>query len=381
MVHRDIKPENILMAQAGDSYTPKIADFGIVATKESSRSHTTTGSSLLTPQYAAPEQWRGMRGADLDGRTDLYALGGVLFEMLTGQTVFEAENYEGWAEEHRNTPPHAPSSLRPELRNWQGLDGLVLRLLAKDREQRPRDVAEFLSWLGAVHYVAPQPRRATEVEPRPGRAQTIVETHPAKVESVEPVMLDPAVQEPAALEPPKTDEAHPQKRFPFVGETIIAAVVLIVIFFSWEGSRDRNPGPVIDSSTQGQVAGQPEKANSEAAQLDTSLLEEQAETLLKQNEYQQAAPLFDQACTGGNATACANLGSLYANGQGVAANHVTAAEFFDKACNGGFETACIKLSNAYLAGDGVVTDKDKANDLLKKACTLGDTTPCNATKN
>lgn len=55
LVHRDIKRENILMARVGDAYTPKIADFGIVATKESSRAHTATGSSLLTPPYAAPE--------------------------------------------------------------------------------------------------------------------------------------------------------------------------------------------------------------------------------------------------------------------------------------------------------------------------------------
>jgi len=145
LVHRDIKPENILLARVGVGFIPKIADFGIVATKESSVTHTRTGSSLLTPPYAAPEQWRGTRAAELDGRTDLYALGGVLFEMLTGQTVFAAESYEGWAEEHRNTPPRPPSKLRPELANWRGLDALVVRLLAKDREDRPRDVAEVLS--------------------------------------------------------------------------------------------------------------------------------------------------------------------------------------------------------------------------------------------
>jgi WD40 repeat protein len=165
MVHRDIKPENILMACEGDSWVPKIADFGIVATKESSTTRTRTGSgSLLTWAYAAPEQWRGMRSTELDGRTDLYALGGVLFEMLTGQTVFDADSYEGWAEQHKNSAPRAPSSVRPELSNWKGLDELVLRLLAKDRELRHSDTAELLSLLDTVGYLPEVKRLETSFD-------------------------------------------------------------------------------------------------------------------------------------------------------------------------------------------------------------------------
>ena len=154
MVHRDIKPENILMARDGDTWVPKIADFGIVATRELSQ-HTQTGSLLLTPFYAAPEQWLGTRASELDGRTDLYALGGVLYEMLTGRKVFDAENYHGWAQQHLNALPQPPSDLRPDLANWPGLDALVLRLLAKNREQRPKDVAELIRLLDAVVFVSP----------------------------------------------------------------------------------------------------------------------------------------------------------------------------------------------------------------------------------
>jgi len=171
MVHRDIKPENILMARSGESWTPKIADFGIVATKENSSLYTRTGGTMLTMAYAAPEQWSGMRAADLDGRTDLYAFGGVLFEMLAGRTVFDAESYEGWAEQHKNGAPMPPSSLRPELADWQGLDALVLRLLAKDREQRPEDVAELRRLLDGVAYLPPATRRVTQPELR--RATTL----------------------------------------------------------------------------------------------------------------------------------------------------------------------------------------------------------------
>ena len=151
IIHRDIKPENILMAHEGDLWVPKIVDFGIVATKESSQ-QTRTGSMLLTMAYAAPEQWIGTRAADLDGRTDLYALGGLLFEMVVGHTVFEAENYHGWAQKHLHMAPVAPSTYRHDLAKWRGLDSLVLRLLAKELNQRPQNVTEVLALLSAIAY-------------------------------------------------------------------------------------------------------------------------------------------------------------------------------------------------------------------------------------
>jgi serine/threonine protein kinase/Tol biopolymer transport system component len=163
VVHRDIKPENILMARDGALWIPKIVDFGIVATKESGN-QTRTGSMLLTMAYAAPEQWMGTRAAELDGRTDLYALGGVFFEMLTGRTAFDAESYHEWAQKHMNAAPPAPSSLRPDLAQWKGLDALVQRMLAKDINERPRDVAELLMLLSAITYdaSAAPPRATTE---------------------------------------------------------------------------------------------------------------------------------------------------------------------------------------------------------------------------
>ncbi|MGB8259390.1 MAG: serine/threonine-protein kinase [Terracidiphilus sp.] len=169
MVHRDIKPENILMAHEGDVWVPKIADFGIVAVKEGSTAYTRTGGTLLTMAYAAPEQWRGMKAADLDGRTDIYALGGVLHEMLTGQTVFEAESYEGWSFQHQKATLRPPSSLRPELAEWKGLDALVLRMLAKERDQRPADVAELLGLMDTVLLRPAREGRGPVPRPSPGK--------------------------------------------------------------------------------------------------------------------------------------------------------------------------------------------------------------------
>jgi tRNA A-37 threonylcarbamoyl transferase component Bud32 len=160
IIHRDVKPENILLAGGeGKPETSKLLDFGIAAMKESVTVASRTHGLMLTPPYAAPEQWKGMVSEDLDGRTDLYALGGVLYEMLTGQTCFHAPNTEGWMYQHLHQQPPPPSQLRPELSEWRGLDALVLRLLAKERERRPRNVAELLGMLDEVKYAAPIMRR------------------------------------------------------------------------------------------------------------------------------------------------------------------------------------------------------------------------------
>ena len=350
LVHLDIKPENILMARVGASYTPKIADFGIVATKENSTTRTRTGFSLLTPPYAAPEQWRGIRAAELDGRTDLYSLGGVLFEMLTGETVFSAENFEGWFVQHLETAPRAPSSLRPKLAHWKGLDELVLRLLSKDRDQRPRDVTELLDLLAAVRYVAPQARRAAPAVPQPARPRTII---------------DPALAAPATTQPVAGPEEKPtRKRFFWVGEAVIVAVVLMVVFISWQQGRERpsSPGPVIDSATQDQ---------SVAAQPDMSATELQAETLFKQKQYGEAAPLFELACTGGEMKGCNGLGLLRREGHGLAKSYPQAVALFTKACDGGNMEACFHLGQAYEIPQGVKENLAHAHSLYAKACDGG----------
>jgi WD40 repeat protein/serine/threonine protein kinase len=215
LVHRDIKPENILMARDGDTWIPKIADFGIVATRETSRL-TQVGTALLTPFFAAPEQWLGTPAAELDGRTDFYALGGLLFELLTGESVFHAENYQGWAQKHLNAPPRPPSSVRPELVNWVGLDDLVLQLMSKDRRERPKDVPDVLNLLDAIVY---QP---------PGSKPVALPSNPAPsapaASAPDPPQAAP-VPEPATpvASPPARRTTDPSKVIPFPEPERLAA--------------------------------------------------------------------------------------------------------------------------------------------------------------
>jgi formylglycine-generating enzyme required for sulfatase activity/tRNA A-37 threonylcarbamoyl transferase component Bud32 len=137
IIHRDIKPENILIANVHtDAETPKLLDFGIAAMQDSSMDRNRTQGPLYTPAYAAPEQLKGMPAEQMDGRADLYALGGVLYEMLTGDACTD--------------PRIPPSRLRPELVQWKGLDSAVLHLLVNERSERPQNVDAFLLELDAV---------------------------------------------------------------------------------------------------------------------------------------------------------------------------------------------------------------------------------------
>jgi serine/threonine-protein kinase len=166
VIHRDIKPENILLAKKpGKPEVPKILDFGIAAMKESATAVSHTRGLMLTPEYASPEQWKGTPAGQLDGRVDLYALGGVLYEMLTGRTSFHAHNTEGWLYQHLQVAPEAPSKVRPDLAGWNGLDELVLRLLEKDCDRRTASAEQFVRELDAV---------------RSGKTQVLVE-HPQTI--------------------------------------------------------------------------------------------------------------------------------------------------------------------------------------------------------
>jgi len=129
-VHRDVKPENILFREDGSAV---LTDFGIARAIGSGTRMTATGLSIGTPHYMSPEQ---ARGEEVDGRSDLYALGVVLFEMLTGQVPFDATDSLAIGIMHLQAPiPEFPE----HLKQYQPiLDGL----LAKELEDRyPRGEA------------------------------------------------------------------------------------------------------------------------------------------------------------------------------------------------------------------------------------------------
>jgi serine/threonine-protein kinase len=134
ITHRDLKPDNIfLVAEKDGTYSPRILDFGVAKLLDDESAHkTATGAAIGTPSYMAPEQ---CRGRPIDHRADVYALGVVIHEVLTGQRLFPAETSMEVLFKHVSEPPPAMSSVCPELP--AELDAPVLAMLAKSPAQRP----------------------------------------------------------------------------------------------------------------------------------------------------------------------------------------------------------------------------------------------------
>jgi serine/threonine-protein kinase len=134
LVHRDIKPHNIIINSRGQV---KVTDFGIALAGSSSRL-TETGSIIGTAQYLSPEQ---ARGSAVEQGSDLYSLGVVLYEMLTGKVPFEGENPVAIALKHLSDVPVPPQALVPEIPD--NLNNVVLKALAKDPADRYTSAEEF----------------------------------------------------------------------------------------------------------------------------------------------------------------------------------------------------------------------------------------------
>src|SRR5579862_439676 len=147
LVHRDIKPENIvLVAQRDGPPIAKILDFGISRLREETsgaKGLTQTGMVIGTPEYMSPEQALGKRGDEIDGRSDLYSLGVVMYRMLTGELPFKAETTVEMILQHLRTPPVPPHLAKPELAIPEAVSAVVMKALEKDRDKRFATGAEM----------------------------------------------------------------------------------------------------------------------------------------------------------------------------------------------------------------------------------------------
>src|SRR5262249_49500067 len=132
--HRDLKPDNIfLVTEKGGGHFPKVLDFGVAKLMSDEMAHrTATGVAIGTPSYMAPEQ---CRGKSVDHRADIYALGVVIHEMLTGARLFHADSAMDVLMMHVGEPPRPMSEVCPDVPGE--LDAPVLSMLAKQPRQRP----------------------------------------------------------------------------------------------------------------------------------------------------------------------------------------------------------------------------------------------------
>jgi len=174
IIHRDLKPENVMVEpRREEADFVKVLDFGIAKISDPGPNEaklTQQGLVCGTPEYMSPEQ---SSGRELDARSDLYSMGVILYQMLTGDLPFQANTPLGYLTAHLNQAPQPPSQKRPDLTFSPALEALVMRALSKRREERSASAEEMRASLLACAAPAskPAPPPAPERTSPPGNVK------------------------------------------------------------------------------------------------------------------------------------------------------------------------------------------------------------------
>jgi serine/threonine-protein kinase len=218
IVHRDLKPENVfLLDRDGRPDFVKIVDFGIAKVtpprgKTNEPRLTRAGSVFGTPEYMAPEQAAGR--SDTDGRVDIYALGVLLYEMICGRVPHRGDSMVRTLAMQMLDPIEPPSKVRPDLQIAPELEAIVMRALAKKREQRYQTMGELLEALDGI--LPPAVGQSVTGSPvytlaaMPGADPGVVPSVPAApLGAMAPQVASPLGAGPASADQPP-NIAHPQ---------------------------------------------------------------------------------------------------------------------------------------------------------------------------
>ena len=236
VIHRDLKPHNVIVDDEG---RVRVTDFGIARAGASDM--TQTGSIMGTAQYLSPEQ---AQGHAVSAASDLYAVGIVLYELLTGRLPFDGETAVTIALKQVAEQPVAPSQLNPAIP--PALDAVVLRALAKDPAQRFADAGEFIAALEAVRRELPAGAGAVAPAPAdPGATAQFVPAAPAP--PPEGVLLVPPAEEPRGPLPPRDSS---NDRWWWLAGALLVVAAGIVALVLLLGHKSRVTVPVLASCEQ-----------------------------------------------------------------------------------------------------------------------------------
>jgi serine/threonine-protein kinase len=292
MIHRDLKPDNIFLTTGDEGeLIVKVVDFGIAKLRESA-SHTLTGTVLGTPAYMSAEQASGMPSDELDARSDVYSLGIVVYEMLSGRVPFHSATPIGYLRKHMLEPPPPFRAVAPGLHVPPQVEAVVMKALDKQREERYASALEFARAFAAAAHPAPAP----EPSPPPGSskfvlpsaarepaapmrqpASALAPAHlavqtppPASVERIlespsgQPqgrMHVAPASHMPAVAPPPQFQPApEPSGKMKFVALAVVALILIVAAVWYFSSGPPPVVNPTGDSGASHTGTGQPSPA-------------------------------------------------------------------------------------------------------------------------
>ncbi|HEV2349815.1 MAG TPA: protein kinase [Terriglobia bacterium] len=246
IIHRDLKPDNIFLTRGlEDELVVKVVDFGIAKLRESA-THTMTGMVLGTPAYMSFEQASGMRSQDLDARSDIYSLGVVAYEMLTGRVPFHSDTPLGFVSKHLSEQPPPFRAVKPGLPATPQLEQAVMRALAKNRDTRYASVLDFARQFGEAAQMsqetssnAPLPSTRS-VRPEVGAVREPPPTPPSNVAA--PRIEDGRRTAPSVSSQPlpavpgfarSKPSPAPRKSRGAVWVTVVVFVLVVVMGYAW----------------------------------------------------------------------------------------------------------------------------------------------------
>ena len=401
IVHRDIKPSNVLLDERGNCV---LADFGIARLEEGATRLTVTGTLLGTPEYMSPEQ---AAGEPVGNASDIYSLGIVLYELLTGRVPFKAETPVAVAIKHLTAPLPPPRRLNPEL--TPEIEAVVLKALARAPNDRfPSGEALSVAFTKAVH-AAQTVQLQTAVPPvvtsrglwRVGLLASgvllVVGTLYVATAGRRPIPLDGPPGNPgttSATVPPQKSgsQSEPNAQLRAAPETQPLGIRQSAPRVTAPLPDDRSgtaPTKPTASTNNEAVRSLPETGASDVRDTDAS-------SVSAPPSIPRTAPATDQprvgnpgpsaAATPVEGTAVAKLidpQALYLQGtqsyyglRGSPVNYVQAATLFREACDAGHSASCYLLGTMLIMGRGALQDHPQALRLYQKACDGGDLLGC-----
>lgn len=294
IVHRDLKPENIVLAEAATNWRVKVLDFGIAHWRDltaGAATLTQTGAVLGTPRYMSPEQCLGQ---EIDGRSDVYTLGVMLFEMLTGVPPFNSPVPGELIAQHLHQPPPSLHALNPGIS--LAIERVVRQALSKQRESRqPTAGALARQFAAAVRESSPLAEALPSLKPEPSPA-ILPPPRTVTPRGSSPI-ADKAgrARSPRARVEPDPDEtrraATPRDKYKGCARDLLILTVLALVaagVFTWwkfRGER-RSTNDIAISSPPVEVS---EDSLRQARKLPPADALARAETAYNQGQYTEAA--------------------------------------------------------------------------------------------